>query len=107
MTPVSNGWIVFVRLLGMIFPGATATMSISPQQLQPRARQNTVMIVAATARPIGEGGVSTISSAAGRKASSSRPRVGAIVDVMAAHSRAGPRQYGPAGGAARHSVLRS
>src|ERR1700737_19472 len=58
----------------MILPGADATMSILPTAAQTSATQNTAMIVAPMARPIGEGGVSTISSAAGRKASSSRSR---------------------------------
>src|SRR5580693_7723933 len=70
-TPVSNGWIVFVRPLGMILPGATATMSTVPMHAQPSATANTAMMVKATARPTGDGGVSTISSAAGRNASSS------------------------------------
>src|SRR5258707_5129633 len=70
-TPVSNGWIILVRPLGMILPGATATMSTVPMHAQPNATANTAMMVKATARPTGEGGVSTISSAAGRKASSS------------------------------------
>src|SRR5216684_5735238 len=73
-TPVSNGWIVLVRPLGMILPGATATMSTVPMHAQPNATANTAMMVKATARPTGEGGVSTISSAAGRNASSSRRR---------------------------------
>src|ERR1700737_1643228 len=58
----------------MILPGADATMSILPTAAQTSARQNTAMIVAPMARPIGEGGVSTISSAAGRKESSSGSR---------------------------------
>src|SRR5262249_23446946 len=73
-TPVSNGWMTLVRPLGMIFPCAEATMSILPNAAQASARQNMAMMVAPMARPIGEGGVSTTSSAAGRKASSSRSR---------------------------------
>jgi hypothetical protein len=73
-TPVSNGWITLVRPLGTIFPGADATMSMVPAQAQIRATQKSSMIVAPNARPIGDGGVSTISSAAGRNASSS-PRL--------------------------------
>src|ERR1700722_2111393 len=69
-TPVSNGWMILVRPLGMILPGATATMSTVPMHAQPSATANTAMMVKATARPTGEGGVSTISSAAGRNASS-------------------------------------
>src|ERR1700731_4076345 len=65
---------VLVRPLAMILPGAEATMSILPKAAQPSARQNREMIVTPIARPIGDGGVSTISSAAGRKASSSRSR---------------------------------
>src|SRR5712691_3582 len=73
-TPVSNGWMTLVRPLGMIFPGAEATMSISPRDAQAKARQNRAMMVTPMARPIGDGGVSTISSAAGRNASSSLSR---------------------------------
>src|SRR5712691_894078 len=73
-TPVSNGWMTLVRPLGMIFPGADATMSISPRHAQAKARQNSAMIAKPIARPIGDGGVSTISSAAGKKASSSLSR---------------------------------
>ena len=49
-------------------------MSILPNAAQASARQNRAMIVTPIARPVGEGGVSTISSAAGRKAISSRSR---------------------------------
>src|SRR5262249_8798787 len=55
---------------GMILPGAVATMSTLPNDAQASARQNRAITVAPIARPIGEGGVSVISSAAGRKASS-------------------------------------
>src|SRR2546423_3605828 len=65
---------VLVRPLVMILPGAEATMSILPNAAQPSARQNRAMIVTPIARPVGEGGVSTISSAAGRNAISSRSR---------------------------------
>src|SRR5882724_1545903 len=60
-----------VRPLATIFPVADATMSIVPHQAQASAAQNSRMRVAPIARPIGDGGLSTISSAAGRKASSS------------------------------------
>src|SRR5450759_2418414 len=73
-TPVSNGWITLVRPLGMILPVAVATISTLPNVAQISARQNRAMIVAPIARRVGEGGVSTISSAAGRKASSSSRR---------------------------------
>src|SRR4029077_9728459 len=73
-TPVSNGWMTLVRPLGTIFPVADATMSIVPHQAQTSAAQNSRMMVTPIARPIGDGGVSTISSAAGRKASSSPRR---------------------------------
>jgi hypothetical protein len=46
-------------------------MSIVPAAAQINAMQNNTMTVAPIARPIGDGGVSTISRAAGRKASSS------------------------------------
>src|SRR5216684_1118635 len=70
-TPVSNGWMTLVRPLGTIFPVADATMSIAPHHAQTSAAQNSRIMVAPIVRPIGEGGVSTISSAAGRNASSS------------------------------------
>src|SRR5436190_23911110 len=63
---------ILVRPLGMIFPVADATMSMVPHHDQSNAAQNSTAIVATIARPVGDGGVSTISSAAGRKASSSR-----------------------------------
>src|SRR5262249_50810381 len=73
-TPVSNGWMTLVRPLGMIFPGAAAMMSTSPSDAQAKAKPNSATIVTPIARPIGEGGVSTISSAAGKNASSSLSR---------------------------------
>src|SRR5207302_1547364 len=73
-TPVSNGWITLVRPLATILPGAVATMSIFPKAVQASATQKSAIIVSATARPTGEGGVSTTSRAAGRNASSSRSR---------------------------------
>src|SRR5450631_3218168 len=73
-TPVSNGWITLVRPLGTIFPVADATMSIVPHQAQTSAAQNKRMMTAPMARRVGDGGVSTISSAAGRNASSSPRR---------------------------------
>ena len=80
-TPVSNGWMTLVRPLGTIFPVAEATMSIVPQEAQASAAQNSRMMTAAIARPIGDGGVSTISSAAGRNASSSRAPLGAHAET--------------------------
>src|SRR5262249_39928703 len=71
-TPVSSGWMTLVRPLGTIFPVAEATVSMVPQAAQPNAVQNSRMMTAAMARPSGDGGVSTISSAAGRKARSLR-----------------------------------
>src|SRR6266498_4962168 len=62
---------VLVPPLGMILPGATATMSTVPMHAQTTATLNATMMVNAMARPIGEGGDSTISRAAGRNASSS------------------------------------
>src|SRR5436190_8729105 len=55
----------------MILPGADAMMSILPKYAHPSATQNRVAMRMAIARPIGDAGVSTISSAAGRNASSS------------------------------------
>jgi len=65
-----------VRPLGRIFPVADATMSMVPHQAHISATQNSRMMVAPIARPVGDGGVSTISSAAGRNASSSPRRSG-------------------------------
>src|ERR1700722_1232756 len=73
-TPVSNGWICFVMPLGMILPGAVATMSISPIHAHARAAQNTTIMVNIMARPADEAGVSMISNAAVKKPSSSRSR---------------------------------
>src|SRR5215475_690982 len=67
-----------VRPLGTIRPDAVATISTLPMHAQTRATQNNAMIVAPMAPAIGGGGVSTISSAAGRKASSSRVRVAGL-----------------------------
>src|SRR6266436_8639502 len=57
---------------GRIFPVADATISIVPHQAQISAKQNMRMMALPIARPIGDGGVSTISSAAGKNANSSR-----------------------------------
>src|SRR6516225_8327144 len=61
--------------VGMILPVAEATISTWPKIAHTSARQNRAIILNAIARPAGDGGVSTISSAAGRNASSclSRP----------------------------------
>src|SRR5262245_54329792 len=72
-TPVSNGWMTFVRPLGTIFPLADATMSSVPTEAQISATQKRNIMVTPIARPIGDGGVSATSSAAGRNASSSPP----------------------------------
>ncbi len=74
-TPVSNGWTTLVRPLGMTLPVAEATISIWPNTAQASARQNSAMRVRPMARPIGEGGASTISSAAGKNAISSLSRL--------------------------------
>jgi hypothetical protein len=49
-------------------------MSIVPHQAHSSAAQNSRMMVTPIVLPIGDGGVSTISSAAGRNASSSPRR---------------------------------
>src|SRR5262245_36077449 len=92
-TPVSNGCTTLVRPLGTIFPVADATMSMVPNEAQMSAAQNMRPMVPAIMRPSGDGGVSMISSAAGRNASSSprragprrigiRCRIGALADFM-------------------------
>src|ERR1019366_6728789 len=73
-TPVSKGCMTFVRPVGMIFPDAEPTISIWPNDAQASARQNSAMMVPPIAPASGGTGVSTISRAAGRKASSSAPR---------------------------------
>ena len=42
-TPVSKGWMILVRPLGMILPGATATISTLPRQAQASASEKTAM----------------------------------------------------------------
>ena len=69
-TLASSGWISLVLPLGTILPLAVTTMSTLPNVAQASATQKMAMMVAPTARPTGDGGVSAISSAAGRKASS-------------------------------------
>src|SRR5262249_22096684 len=61
--------------VGMILPVAEATMSTWPKNAHASARQKRAMMLNTIVRPTGDGGVSTISSAAGRNASSclSRP----------------------------------
>src|SRR5258708_27444851 len=63
---------ILLRPLGMILPCAEATMSILPNEAHASARQKMRMIVALVAGPGGGGGRLTISSAAGRNASSCR-----------------------------------
>src|SRR3984885_7164063 len=60
--------------VGMIFPVAVATISTWLRLAQAKPSTNRPMRLSPIARPMGEGGVSTISSAAGRNASSSRSR---------------------------------
>src|SRR5215469_6116592 len=59
---------ILLRPVGMILPCAEAIMSTFPRLAQASAAQNAANRVSAIARPIGDGGVSTISSAAGRNA---------------------------------------
>src|SRR5258708_11681253 len=73
---VSSGWMILVLPLVTILPGAVAMMSISPMQDQATAKTAMAMMVAPSSLPIGEAGVSMISSAAGRKSRSSRLRRG-------------------------------
>src|SRR4051794_21957430 len=79
-----------MRPVGITLPGADATISIRLKQAHAKARQNIPIIAKTIARPIGDGGVSIISSAAGRNANSSRSRTagtpaafGALSDFMA------------------------
>src|SRR5262249_14367069 len=73
-TPVSNGWTILTLPLGTILPVAAATMSMVPHAAHASAAQKSRITVTAMPRRSGDGGVSTISSAAGRNASSSRRR---------------------------------
>src|SRR5258708_14904391 len=84
----------------IIFPLADATMSIVPHQAHTSPAQNSRMMVAPIARPIGEGGVSTISSAAGRNASSS-PR------LACARRKGMTRRVGLAGGSGSAGFMNS
>src|SRR6516165_1225167 len=61
---------ILVWPVGMILPVAEATMSTWPKKAHTSARQNRAMMLNTIVRPTGDGGVSTISNAAGRKASS-------------------------------------
>src|SRR6516165_4535005 len=61
---------ILVWPVGMILPVAEATMSTWPKKAHTSARQNRAMMLNTIVRPAGDGGVSTISSAAGRNASS-------------------------------------
>ena len=61
---------ILLRPLGTILPCAVAMMSSVPHDAQAIARQKTLMMTMTIARPTGDGGVSTISNAAGRKANS-------------------------------------
>src|SRR5207244_6491905 len=62
-----------------ILPVAVATISTMPNDAHDSATQKTAMMLAPIARPIGDGGDSVISSAAGRKAiSCSRRRTSAL-----------------------------
>src|SRR5215831_4237809 len=104
-TPVSNGWTIFVRPLGTIRPVAVVTMSTLPRAAQASATQNSAIMVPPTAPASGCGGVSTISRAAGRKASSSADRDGrfggdgarASANIMDACLHAMERGVSPAG----------
>src|ERR1700691_5903907 len=86
-TPVSKGCISLTRPVGTTFPTAAATISTFPNPAQTRATQNSATMVPPIARPIGDGGIATISSAAGKKASSTlarRSRVGGKVIMFLA-----------------------
>src|SRR5215469_5443215 len=73
-TPVSNGWMSLVWPVGMILPVAEAMISTWPKNAHTSARQNRAMMLNTIVRPTGDGGVSRISSAAGKNASSSLSR---------------------------------
>ena len=67
--PVSIGWITLLLPTGRIEPGAAAMMSTLPMLAQTMATVTKPTMENATRRAAGEAGVSTISSAAGRKSS--------------------------------------
>ncbi len=54
ITPVSKGWMTLLRPLGTILPCAAAMMSIVPHDAQAIAKQKTLMMTRAIARPTGE-----------------------------------------------------
>ncbi|WP_292045759.1 hypothetical protein, partial [Brevundimonas sp. UBA6550] len=66
MTPASAASTLRRRPVGTSRPSPTATTSTKLKMLQARAIRAAAMIVHRMARPIGDGGVSEISSAAGR-----------------------------------------
>src|SRR6516164_4146402 len=72
-----------VRLLGTIFPGATAMISTEPIIAQQSAMQNAARIAPPSSRAVGEGGVSITSNAAGRKAVSNAVRRGRATTFLA------------------------
>src|SRR5882757_2660766 len=72
--PASSGWMTLSPPWATILPGAVATISILPKQAQAKPTQKISTIVMPSARPTGEGGVSTISRAAGRNSVSMRSR---------------------------------
>ena len=63
-----------LRPVGITFPGAVATTSTWLKLAQTSEVTNSTIKVAPMALPVGEGGDSTISKAAGKKAYSSRSR---------------------------------
>src|SRR6202035_6133182 len=79
-TPLSSGWTTLVRPVGTILPGAVAMMSTELKIAHDSATTKNRMTHLAIARPTGEGGVSIISSAAGRNSIS--------FDMSVARSRA-------------------
>lgn len=60
----------FTRPLGMIFPWAVVTISICPKQAHMMAMKKNAMIDQVRILPMGDGGVSRISRAAGRNSRS-------------------------------------
>src|SRR5262249_4664740 len=75
--------------VGMILPVAEATMSTWPKNAHASARQNRAMMLNTIVRPTGDGGVSTISSAAGRNASSCLSRALLACEEASAFRRFG------------------
>ena len=83
----------FGAAVGMILPGATATISTLPRHAHATASVKKAMTDQMMALPKGDGGVSVISSAAGRKASSALVRLAGFRGMTLSAGFIKPRLY--------------